>query len=137
VGKAADTTKDNFLYNDGCRYAPHVMAFRLGEGLKVKSNDPKLHIPHGYLGERTVFNLSLPFKNTIIETTSRIRQPGMTGRPSKWSAKKSSLLLTFFRTTISFPGASRTIRSTNRKRMGRLPPVRFRRRVGACRAWRR
>ncbi len=53
------------------------MAFQLGEKFKVKSNDPKLHIPHGYFGERTVFNLSLPFKNTTIEATSRIRQPGM------------------------------------------------------------
>ena len=77
VGKAADPVKENFLYNDGCRYVPHVMAFQLGEKFKVKSNDPKLHIPHGYLGERTVFNLSLPFKNTTIEATSRIRQPGM------------------------------------------------------------
>ena len=77
VGKAADPQKENFLYNDGCRYVPHVMAFRLGEKLKVKSNDPKLHIPHSYLGERTVFNLSLPFKNSSIEATSRIRQPGM------------------------------------------------------------
>ena len=77
VGKAADPMKENFLYNDGCRYVPHVMAFQLGEKFKVKSNDPKLHIPHGYLGERTVFNLSLPFKNTTIEATSRIRQPGM------------------------------------------------------------
>ena len=77
VGKVADPQKENFLYNDGCRYFPHVMAFHLGEKFKVKSNDPKLHIPHGYLGERTVFNLSLPFKNTTIEATSRIRQPGI------------------------------------------------------------
>ncbi len=77
VGKAANPERENYLYNDGCRYAPHVMAIRLGERLKVKSNDPKLHIPHGYLGERTVFNLSLPFKNTTLDATSRIRQPGM------------------------------------------------------------
>jgi hypothetical protein len=77
AGKAADPQKENFLYNDGCRYVPHVMAFQVGEKLKVKNNDPKLHIPHGDLGERTVFNLSLPFKNTTIEATSRIRQPGM------------------------------------------------------------
>ena len=76
-GKQADPQKENFLYNDGCRYAPHVMAFQRGEKLRVKSNDPKLHIPHGYLGERTVFNLSLPFKNTTLDATSRIRQPGI------------------------------------------------------------
>ena len=76
-GKPADPQKENFLYNDGCRYAPRVMAFQKGERLRVKSNDPKLHIPHGYLGERTVFNLSLPFKNTIIDATSKIRQAGI------------------------------------------------------------
>lgn len=77
ISKAADPLKENFLYNDGCRYAPRVMAFQKGEKLRVKSNDPKLHIPHSYLGERTVFNLSLPFKNTIIDATSKIRQAGM------------------------------------------------------------
>src|SRR5690242_21413308 len=71
--KPADPQKENFLYNDGCRYAPHVLAIQKGERLRVKSHDPKLHIPHGYLGERTVFNLSLPFKNTIIDATSKIR----------------------------------------------------------------
>jgi hypothetical protein len=76
-GKPADLKKENFLYNDGCRYSPHVSAIYLGEKLKVKSHDPKLHIPHGYLGDRTVFNLSLPFKNTTLDATSRIRQPGM------------------------------------------------------------
>ncbi len=76
-GKPADPLKDNFLYNDGCHYVPHVLVIRLGEKLKVKSNDPKLHIPHGYLGDRTVFNLSLPFKNTTLDATSRIRQPGI------------------------------------------------------------
>jgi hypothetical protein len=76
-GKPADPQKENFLYNDGCRYAPRVMTFQKGEKLRVKSNDPKLHIPHSYLGERTVFNLSLPFKNTIIDATSKIRQAGM------------------------------------------------------------
>lgn len=77
AGKPADSQKENFLYNDGCRYAPRVLAFQKGERLRVKSNDPKLHIPHGYLGERTVFNLSLPFKNTTIDASSKIRQAGM------------------------------------------------------------
>jgi len=75
--KAADPQKENFLYNDGCRYAPRVLAFQKGERLRVRSHDPKLHIPHGYLGERTVFNLSLPFKNTTIDTTAKIREAGI------------------------------------------------------------
>ena len=47
----ADPQKENFLYNDGCRYAPRVMAMHRGERLKIKSNDPKLHVPHAYLGD--------------------------------------------------------------------------------------
>jgi len=35
TGKPADPQKDNFLYNDGCRYAPHVMAFQRGERLRA------------------------------------------------------------------------------------------------------
>jgi hypothetical protein len=77
TGRPADPQKENFLYNDGCRYAPHVLAIQKGERLRVKSHDPKLHIPHGYLGERTVFNLSLPFKNTTLDATSKIRQSGI------------------------------------------------------------
>ena len=77
TGRAADPQKENFLFNDGCRYAPRVMAMQRGEKLKVRSNDPKLHVPHAYLGDRTVFNLSLPFKNTTIDTTAKIRQAGI------------------------------------------------------------
>jgi len=77
VASPADPQKENLLYNDGCRYAPRVMAFQRGEKFRVKSHDPKLHIPHGYLGEKTVFNLSLPFRNTTIDATSKIRQPGV------------------------------------------------------------
>jgi hypothetical protein len=77
LGKPADPQKENVLYNDGCRYAPRVMAIQRGERFRVQSNDPKLHIPHGYLGNRTVFNLSLPFKGTSIDATSRIRQAGI------------------------------------------------------------
>ena len=76
-GKVADPQKENFLYNGGCRYAPRVLAFQKGERLRVRSHDPKLHIPHGYLGERTVFYLSLPFKNTTIDATAKIREAGM------------------------------------------------------------
>jgi hypothetical protein len=76
-GKPADPLREHFLYNEGCRYAPRVLAIQKGEKLRVKSHDPKLHIPHAYLGERTVFNISLPFKNATIDATSRIRQAGI------------------------------------------------------------
>jgi Polysaccharide lyase family 4, domain II len=73
----ADPQKLNVIENSGCRYAPRVLAMQKGERLRVKNNDPKLHIPHSYLNEKTVFMLSLPFKNTVLEATQKIRDPGI------------------------------------------------------------
>jgi hypothetical protein len=72
-----DPQKENILNNTGCRYAPRILVMQKGEKLKVKNNDPKLHIPHSYHEERTVFNLSLPFRGTTIDATPRIRQTGL------------------------------------------------------------
>jgi hypothetical protein len=73
----ADPQKLNMIENTGCRYAPRVLAMQKGERLRVKNNDPKLHIPHSYLNEKTVFMLSLPFKNTILDATQKIRDAGI------------------------------------------------------------
>jgi hypothetical protein len=73
----ADPQKLNMIENTGCRYAPRVLAMQKGERLRVKNNDPKLHIPHSYLNEKTVFMLSLPFKNSILEATQKIRDAGI------------------------------------------------------------
>jgi Polysaccharide lyase family 4, domain II len=73
----ADPQKLNVIENSGCRYAPRVLAMQKGERLRVKNNDPKLHIPHSYLNERTVFMLSLPFKNTVLDATQKIRDAGI------------------------------------------------------------
>ena len=72
-----DQQKDNVIENTGCRYAPRVLAMRKGERLRVRNNDPKLHIPHSYLNDKTVFMLSLPFKNTILDATQKIRDAGI------------------------------------------------------------
>jgi Polysaccharide lyase family 4, domain II len=74
---AGDPQKENVLNNTGCRYSPRILAMQKGEKLKVRNNDPKLHIPHSYHADRTVFNLSLPFKGTTIDTTQKIRQTGV------------------------------------------------------------
>jgi hypothetical protein len=74
---AADPQKENILNNTGCRYSPRILGMQKGEKLIVRNNDPKLHIPHSYLEDRTVFNLTLPFKGTTIDATSRIRQAGV------------------------------------------------------------
>src|SRR5262245_12143259 len=73
----ADPLKLNVIENTGCRYAPRIFAMQKGERLRIKNNDPKLHIPHSYLNERTVFMLSLPFKNTILDATQKIRDAGI------------------------------------------------------------
>ena len=75
--KEGDPQKDNILNNTACRYSPRILALQKGERLRVKNNDPKLHIPHSYHEERTVFNLSLPFKGTTIDATPRIRKAGV------------------------------------------------------------
>jgi hypothetical protein len=73
----ADPQKLNIIENSGCQYVPRVLALQKGERLRVRNNDPKLHIPHSYLNERTVFMLSLPFKNSILDATRKIRDAGM------------------------------------------------------------
>jgi Polysaccharide lyase family 4, domain II len=77
AAEGPDPQKENLLSNTGCNYAPRVLAMRKGERLKVHNNDPKLHIPHSYLDQRTVFNLSLPFRGTSIDATKKIRRPGI------------------------------------------------------------
>src|SRR5262245_3818513 len=98
-GKPVDIRKENFLYNDGCRYTPRVMAMQLGERLRVKSNDPKLHVPHAYLGERTVFNLSLPFRTPPSTQPLKFARRGcyrssVTPMPGCWVLFMSSIIRT-------------------------------------------
>src|SRR5882724_632922 len=73
----ADPQKLNVIENSGCRYVPRIHAMQKGERLRIRNNDPKLHIPHSYLQQKTVFMLSLPFKNTILEATHKIRDTGI------------------------------------------------------------
>jgi hypothetical protein len=77
VTTAADPQKLNVIENSGCRYVPRIHAMQKGERLRIRNNDPKLHIPHSYLQQKTVFMLSLPFKNTILEATHKIRDAGI------------------------------------------------------------
>jgi hypothetical protein len=73
----SDPQKLNTIENTGCRYSPRILAMQKGERLVVRNNDPKLHIPHSYRNEKTVFMLSLPFKNTILDATPKIRDAGV------------------------------------------------------------
>jgi hypothetical protein len=69
--------KLNVIENLGCRYAPRIHAMRNGERLQIKNGDPKLHIPHSYRNDRTVFMLSLPFRNTTLEATQKVKEAGI------------------------------------------------------------
>lgn len=69
--------RQRLLENSGCRFAPRILAMRLGEKLVVKNSDLKLHIVHAYFEKRTVFNLSLPFRGQRLEVTQRLTQPGL------------------------------------------------------------
>ena len=75
--RGGDAQKVNVIENSGCRYSPRVLAMHRGERLRVRNNDPKLHIPHSYLNDRTVFNLSLPFRGISLDATQKIREPGI------------------------------------------------------------
>ena len=77
LSAAADPEKLNIIENNACRYAPRILAMQKGEQLKVRNADPKLHIPHSYLQDKTVFMLSLPFRNTILNATQKIREVGI------------------------------------------------------------
>lgn len=69
--------KERLLENHGCRFAPRILAMRLGEKLVVKNSDLKLHIVHSYVEKRTLFNLSLPFRGQKLEVTHRIKEAGL------------------------------------------------------------
>jgi Polysaccharide lyase family 4, domain II len=73
----AESQKINTIENDGCRYSPRILAMQMGEKFRITNKDPKLHIPHGYQRNKTVFMMSLPFRNTSLEATQKIREPGV------------------------------------------------------------
>ena len=69
--------REHVLNNQGCRFVPRVLAMMVGEKLILRNSDPKLHIVHSYLQQRTVFNASLPFKGHSLEITHKVRKPGL------------------------------------------------------------
>lgn len=74
---SSQAAREHVLDNNRCRFVPRVLAMVVGEKLIVKNSDPKLHIVHPYLEERTVFTLSLPFRNQHLDVTHRITSPGL------------------------------------------------------------
>lgn len=76
-GQAVSTGKEIVLNTDGCRFSPCVTAMVLGEKFTVRNSDPKLHIVHSYLEDKTVFNIAVPFPGHRMEITHKIKKTGM------------------------------------------------------------
>ena len=68
---------ENVLDNNGCRFAPHVLAMQRGEKLIVKNSDPKLHTIHTSMRQETIFNVPLPFRGLKIDVTEKIQKTGL------------------------------------------------------------
>jgi len=60
-----------------CLFVSHVTAAMPGDRLRVQNSDAILHNTHGFLGKPTVFNLTLPHKDQMIDITKRLITPGV------------------------------------------------------------
>jgi len=67
ITKGAPTKAKNVTLDQvRCNYSPRVLAATKGSRLTLTSSDDTLHNVHGYLGERTIFNLAIPVKGMRI-----------------------------------------------------------------------
>ena len=58
------------LENRRCRFAPHVLAVRVGTELAIVNGDPVLHNLRGWLdGQRAVFNVVQPTQGQVTQRT--------------------------------------------------------------------
>lgn len=58
-----------------CRLEPRVQATLVGTRLVLRNGDPLTHNPHGWLGERTVFNVTLLDQELEVKRT--LKSPGV------------------------------------------------------------
>jgi plastocyanin len=52
--------------NKGCRFVPHVQVVPLGTKFDIVNTDPVLHNTHGFYGNKTAFNVALPFPGARV-----------------------------------------------------------------------
>ena len=58
------------LENTRCRFAPHVLAVRVGTELAIVNGDPVLHNLRGWIdGQRAVFNVVQPTQGQVTQRT--------------------------------------------------------------------
>lgn len=61
--------------NKGCRFVPRVQVVPVGTRLAIVNTDPVLHNTHGFYGNKTAFNVALPFPGARVERT--LDRPGV------------------------------------------------------------
>ncbi len=75
-GKAWDkAAKKPWIDNVKCRFKPHVQAAAVRSKLEIRNSDPVLHNTHGFVDNKTVFNVALPFKDAKVKRP--LRKPGI------------------------------------------------------------
>jgi plastocyanin len=66
----ATTPGEATLENTRCRFAPHVLAVRVGTELAIVNSDPVLHNLRGWIdGQRAVFNVVQPTQGQVTQRT--------------------------------------------------------------------
>jgi len=82
------------LENTRCRFAPHVLAVRVGTDLAIVNSDPVLHNLRGWLdGQRAVFNVVQPTQGQVTQRT--IKRAGVIRLTCDAHAHMGGYLLAF------------------------------------------
>ena len=63
------------LDQNGCRFAPHVLALRVGQTLRVLNPDGTLHTVHAYSRVNPSFNDAMPRFRTVLERVFAKAEP--------------------------------------------------------------
>jgi hypothetical protein len=63
------------LDNSKCSFVPHVQVVRVGGDLAILNSDPVLHNTHGFLDNKTVFNVAMPLQGMKVEKP--LKKPGL------------------------------------------------------------
>ena len=63
------------LDNDKCIFHPHVQIVPMGSDLAVHNSDPFLHNTHSFYGDKTAFNVALPFPGAQVKR--KLDKPGI------------------------------------------------------------
>lgn len=63
------------LDNKKCTFEPHVQVVAADSSIGIHNSDPVLHNTHGFLDNKTVFNVALPLQG--MEIKKSLKKPGL------------------------------------------------------------